>query len=284
MPARCASRTRSWRRRSTPTSRPPSARRCTGAPPRSCTTSRSRPSAWPRTCCPARAVARHGSSTCCARWRNSRSPPARPSRPRATCAGHCRSRPAPSSARRCCVSSAPSEAATGLPGAIEHLEEALAADGSVTGEPARARTLLALGRALAAAGRHTDALERFDEAAAARRTGRRCGGRRPGTGRGGRAGHARSARRAALRDGPRHPRRRTCNRSRERDGPAPAARDALPAPGAARRAARRDPHARPCRGRRRGRDRRTRAPEPRCPWRRASRCRRVTSCCGASAR
>ena len=59
-----------------------------------------------------------------------------------------------------------SEAATGLPSAIEHLEEALAADESAPGDPARARTLLALGRALAAAGRHTDALARFDEAAA----------------------------------------------------------------------------------------------------------------------
>ena len=60
-----------------------------------------------------------------------------------------------------------SEAATGLPVAIEHLEEALAAHGPVPGDPARARTLLALGRALAAAGRHADALARFEEAAAA---------------------------------------------------------------------------------------------------------------------
>ena len=55
-----------------------------------------------------------------------------------------------------------SEAATGLPGAVEHLEEALAvsADGADRG-----LTLLALGRALAAAGRHADALGRFDDAA-----------------------------------------------------------------------------------------------------------------------
>jgi len=59
-----------------------------------------------------------------------------------------------------------SEAATGLLVAIEHLEEALATHGSVPGDPARARTLLALGRALAAAGRHADALARFEEAAA----------------------------------------------------------------------------------------------------------------------
>ena len=55
-----------------------------------------------------------------------------------------------------------SEAATGLPGAVEHLEEALA----VSAEGAdRALTLHALGRSLAAAGRHGDALGRFDEAA-----------------------------------------------------------------------------------------------------------------------
>ena len=55
-----------------------------------------------------------------------------------------------------------SEAATGLPSAVEHLEEALTVS---AGDRDRARTLLALGRALAAAGRHADALERFDEAA-----------------------------------------------------------------------------------------------------------------------
>ena len=55
-----------------------------------------------------------------------------------------------------------SEAATGLPDAIEHLEEALALRADVD----RGRTLLALGRALAAAGRHSDALARFDEAVA----------------------------------------------------------------------------------------------------------------------
>ncbi|MDP1847353.1 MAG: AAA family ATPase [Solirubrobacteraceae bacterium] len=63
-----------------------------------------------------------------------------------------------------------SEAATGLASAVEHLEEALAAEGSATGPggggAARARTLLALGRALAAAGRHAEALVRFDEAVA----------------------------------------------------------------------------------------------------------------------
>ena len=56
-----------------------------------------------------------------------------------------------------------SEAATGLPSAIARFEEALdiaidAAD--------RAQTLLVLGRALAAAGRHAEALRAFDEAAA----------------------------------------------------------------------------------------------------------------------
>jgi len=51
------------------------------------------------------------------------------------------------------------EAATGLPGAIEHLEEAVAAGG---GEHERAQTLLELGHALAAAGRHGEALARFD--------------------------------------------------------------------------------------------------------------------------
>ncbi len=65
-----------------------------------------------------------------------------------------------------------SETAAGLPCAIEHLEEALAADASVargdgvrSEPPAQARTLLALGRALAAAGRHAEALARFDAAA-----------------------------------------------------------------------------------------------------------------------
>ena len=60
-----------------------------------------------------------------------------------------------------------SEAATGLPSAVEHLRGALAADAPADGAPsARPRTLLALGRALAAAGRHGEALERFDEAVA----------------------------------------------------------------------------------------------------------------------
>jgi DNA-binding CsgD family transcriptional regulator len=62
------------------------------------------------------------------------------------------------------------EAATGLPSAIGHLEEAAAADlarldGSAAGGDDRARSLLELGRALAAAGRHRDAIERFDAAA-----------------------------------------------------------------------------------------------------------------------
>ena len=95
-----------------------------------------------------------------------------------------------------------SEAATGLPGAIEHLEEALAADGSVTGEPARARTLLALGRALAAAGRHTDALERFDEAAAADGPGADAAVVAQAQAEAGALGMLDPARRAALRDGP----------------------------------------------------------------------------------
>ncbi len=55
------------------------------------------------------------------------------------------------------------EAATGLTSAIGHLEEAVAA---TAGDRDRARALLELGRALAAAGRHRDAVERFDEAAA----------------------------------------------------------------------------------------------------------------------
>jgi DNA-binding CsgD family transcriptional regulator len=56
-----------------------------------------------------------------------------------------------------------SEGATGLPSAIDRLEDALVA---ARGEPDRARTLLALGRALAVAGRHSEALRAFDEAAA----------------------------------------------------------------------------------------------------------------------
>ena len=56
-----------------------------------------------------------------------------------------------------------SEAMTGLPSAIEHLT---AACPGAEDDEARARALLALGRALAVAGRHVDALERFDEATA----------------------------------------------------------------------------------------------------------------------
>ncbi len=56
-----------------------------------------------------------------------------------------------------------SEAATGLPTAIGRLEEAL---GAATDERDRAQTLLALGRALAATGRHADAIDIFEEAAA----------------------------------------------------------------------------------------------------------------------
>ena len=56
-----------------------------------------------------------------------------------------------------------SEAATGLPTALDRLQEALAA---ATDDRDRAQTLLALGRTLAAGGRHAAALEAFDEAAA----------------------------------------------------------------------------------------------------------------------
>jgi DNA-binding CsgD family transcriptional regulator len=59
-----------------------------------------------------------------------------------------------------------SEAMTGLPSAIEHLTQAR--DGAQS-EDDRARALFALGRALAVAGAHAEALERFDEAAS-------CGG------------------------------------------------------------------------------------------------------------
>ena len=55
-----------------------------------------------------------------------------------------------------------SEAATGLPSAIERLRDALAV---ATDEADRAQTLLVLGRTLAAVGRHAEALEAFDEAA-----------------------------------------------------------------------------------------------------------------------
>jgi DNA-binding CsgD family transcriptional regulator len=56
-----------------------------------------------------------------------------------------------------------SESATGLPTAAGRLQEALTA---ATDERDRAQTLLALGRALASAGRHAEALEAFDEAVA----------------------------------------------------------------------------------------------------------------------
>ena len=56
-----------------------------------------------------------------------------------------------------------SEAATGLPTAIDCLQDALAA---AVDDGDRTRTLLALGRTLASAGRHAVALEAFDEAAA----------------------------------------------------------------------------------------------------------------------
>ena len=56
-----------------------------------------------------------------------------------------------------------SEGATGLPTAIGRLEEALA---SSLDDRDRAQTLLVLGRTLASAGRHRDALRAFDEAAA----------------------------------------------------------------------------------------------------------------------
>ncbi len=55
------------------------------------------------------------------------------------------------------------EAATGLPSSIGHLEDAVT---SGSGDDDRARALLALGCALAAAGRHADAIERFDAVAA----------------------------------------------------------------------------------------------------------------------
>jgi DNA-binding CsgD family transcriptional regulator len=56
-----------------------------------------------------------------------------------------------------------SEAATGLATAIGRLQEALTA---AVDERDRAQTLLALGRALAAAGRHEEAIEAFEEAVA----------------------------------------------------------------------------------------------------------------------
>ena len=57
-----------------------------------------------------------------------------------------------------------SEGATGLPSAVDRLQEALAA---ARDDADRALTLLALGRTLAAMGRHADALHAFDEAAGA---------------------------------------------------------------------------------------------------------------------
>ncbi len=54
-----------------------------------------------------------------------------------------------------------SEAATGLPSAVRRLEEALAVSGDARD---RAQTLLVLGRTLAVAGRHADALRAFDQA------------------------------------------------------------------------------------------------------------------------
>ena len=56
-----------------------------------------------------------------------------------------------------------SEAMTGLPSALEHLTQAC---GGAEDDADRARTLLSLGRALAVAGRHAEALEHFDEASA----------------------------------------------------------------------------------------------------------------------
>ena len=56
-----------------------------------------------------------------------------------------------------------SEAATGLPTAIGRFREALTA---ATDDRDRAQTLLALGRALASAGRHAEALEAFEQTAA----------------------------------------------------------------------------------------------------------------------
>jgi DNA-binding CsgD family transcriptional regulator len=56
-----------------------------------------------------------------------------------------------------------SEGASGLPSALDRLEEALAV---ARDEADRAQTLLALGRTLASVGRHAEALRAFDEAAA----------------------------------------------------------------------------------------------------------------------
>ncbi len=56
-----------------------------------------------------------------------------------------------------------SEAATGLPSAVRRLEEALAVSGDARD---RTQTLLVLGRTLAVAGRHADALRAFDQVAA----------------------------------------------------------------------------------------------------------------------
>ena len=55
------------------------------------------------------------------------------------------------------------EAATGLPSAIGHLEAAVAV---AAGADERARALIGLGRALAVAGRHDEAIARFEEVAA----------------------------------------------------------------------------------------------------------------------
>ncbi|MFP5362763.1 MAG: ATP-binding protein [Thermoleophilia bacterium] len=57
-----------------------------------------------------------------------------------------------------------SEAATGLPTAVQRLDEALAV---ADGDEDRTRTLLALGRTLASRGRNADALRALDEAASA---------------------------------------------------------------------------------------------------------------------
>ncbi len=114
-----------------------------------------------------------------------------------------------------------SEGATGLPTAIGRLEEALAVS---VDDRDRAQTLLVLGRTLASAGRHRDALLAFDEAAATRgRRAAHAGARARGIRR------ARPAGPGAPQDPARHA-RRADRRRRERARPAHGARDALHAP------------------------------------------------------
>ena len=101
-------------------------------------------------------------------------------------AARCRSRPAASSAPGCCASWAPARPrrACRARSSTSRRRWRPAPPAGAAGD--RARTLLALGRALAAAGRHAEALARFDAAAALRGRTPPCGAsrrRRPRPGR-----------------------------------------------------------------------------------------------------